>query len=79
MVAQSGAKQPLVCENLKPLGHARRKFPPTLNLTKLIFAGGAAQQRLRQNVRGGNGILDREIDSDPSHRRHRVSAVPDAQ
>jgi hypothetical protein len=33
LAAQSGDKKALVRENLKPLGHARRKFSALLDLT----------------------------------------------
>jgi len=77
-VAQSRMDNALVRENLKPLGHARRKFPALLNLTEPPLADCAGEQRLRQNVRGGNSVLNGEVDADTSYWRHRVSGVADA-
>ena len=39
----------------------------------------AVEQRLRQRIRGGDRVLDREIDADAPDRRHRVRSVADQQ
>jgi len=38
-----------------------------------------AAQRAREQVRGGDRVLDRQVDPDAAHRRHRVCRVADAE
>jgi hypothetical protein len=40
---------------------------------------GAGAQRLRQQVRRRDRILDRQVDADPADRRHRMGRIADAQ
>ncbi len=78
LVAQRRAYKVLVRENLKSLGHARRKLAALLDFLESFIGHLAFEQRSSQNVRGGNGVLDGEIDADSSDRRHGMGGVPDA-
>ena len=55
------------------------KFPPALNGLEILVGNLAAQQGRRQDVGGGDGVLDCEIDADAADRGHRVRGIADAQ
>ena len=64
---------------LHPLSHARRELAPALHSCKKIFRHSPLAQGVGQQVRGRDCVLDRQIDSHPSHRRHRMGSVSDTQ
>src|SRR5438477_557737 len=65
--------------HLQALGYSSRPFAARLNLRQVPLARGAAAKRGRKEVRGGDRILDGEVDADPAHRRHRVGGIADAK
>jgi hypothetical protein len=78
LATQSRANEALVRENLKSLDYSRGKFAASLDFTKPFVGHPAMQQGLRKNVRGGNRVLNGEIDTDATDWRHRMSRISDA-
>ncbi len=65
---------------LNCLGDFNGKFPPGLDAREtFIRRTRLAQQGLRQQIGGRDGVLNRQIDADAADRRHGVSGVADAQ
>src|SRR5260370_2486402 len=69
----------IVYEKLEALRDAGRKIAARLHLAQVILGEPALAQRRRENICGGDRVLNREIDADAAHRRHRVCRVADAQ
>jgi hypothetical protein len=72
-------EEPFVREDLKTLGDARGEFATLLHGTKMLIADGALCERCGEFIRGGNRILNREIDSDSTDWRHGMRGIADAQ
>ena len=77
--SQRAADHAILDQPLQPLGRARRKRTAALHGLEIVDRHLAAPQRFGQDVRRGHGILDREVDPDPTDRRHRVCRVADAE
>src|SRR5581483_7356071 len=71
--------QRLVCVNLDELRYASWKFTPVLDSRQHRLRHSTLTQRVRQQVRGRDSILDGKIDTDASHRRHGVRRIANAQ
>jgi hypothetical protein len=69
----------LVKKDLPALSDPRRPFAALLDLLEIVFTHPPGAQFGAQKVRRRNRILDRKIDPDASDRRHRVSAVANAE
>ena len=65
------------CQNA--LGDAHWKLPSFLNLGKVFVAYGSFAQRLGEQVGGGDGVLNGEVDADASCGRHGVGRVAYAE
>ena len=65
---QSPLDDAILKEYLKPLSRSSRKFPPFLHRVKLGFRERSFEKSRSQDVRGRNGILNRQIDSDTADR-----------
>ena len=63
VVFEGGIDQALVRGDLEPLGHARGKIAARLDLVQVFCGDGALQQWVGEKIRGGNGILNSEIDA----------------
>ena len=70
---------PLLDRDLHRLRQARRQGAAALHGGEMRIGQRAVAQRHGEDVGGGDGVLDREVDADPADRRHRVRAVADAQ
>jgi len=68
--AQSRAQKIPVREYLHALSHPSRKLTAFLDGTEPFVNRRAAQQRLPQNIRSGDGVLNSKIDAHPSDGRH---------
>src|ERR1017187_6018742 len=78
-VAQSGPEKTLVREHLKPLRHPRRIFAALLHCPQLILAERATPHPRPENISRRNRVLNRQINPDPSHRRHSMRGISQAQ
>src|SRR5215475_5002493 len=79
LAGQYAADDPVLNKELNALDDAHRKNSPLLNRRKFLIARPATVQRFVKKVRGGDCILDRQIDSDATDRRHGVRRIADAQ
>src|SRR5271170_3346077 len=77
--AQCGSNKSFVGKDLKSLRHSGRKIAALLDFAETIVDARLVQQRLRQNVRGRNGVLNRKINSHASDRRHGMRGVSDTE
>ena len=66
-------------EELEALRHLGWPFPAALYLHQVALAQVSIGQRFRQQVRGGNSVLDRQVDADAADRRHGVGGIANAQ
>ncbi len=78
MPLERRAQEPVLHEDLQPLGHARGQLPATLDPAKVCDLGQAAVERLGQQVGGCYGVLDGKVDADTADGRHGVRGVTDA-
>ena len=69
----------LVREDLHCLRDAGRKLAALLDLCQPPFRDPSFAQRIGQQVCGGNRILNRQVDTDSSGRRHSVCSIAYAQ
>src|SRR5260370_34654996 len=69
----------IVYEKLEALRDAGRKIAARLQLVQVILGEPTLAQRRRENICGGDRVLNREIDADAAHRRHRVRRIANAQ
>jgi hypothetical protein len=58
----------LLHQDLEPLRDARRELATALHTTEVTRREAALANRPRYHIRGGDCILDREIDPDAPHR-----------
>src|SRR5438445_1229810 len=82
--ASASAQHPLddivLDHELRPLRDAGRQLAPLLHASQRLDRDRRAAPELGdQNVRGGDGVLDREIDPHSGNRRHRVRGVADTE
>lgn len=66
-------------EDLECLRSAHRFLSMMLDLLQAVGCQGVGTQRFRQDVGGCNGILQRDVDSDASNRRHGVRGVANTE
>ena len=66
-------------KDLKSLRGPSREVPPLLDGVKLAFGGSSLQKFWAEYVRRGHRVLNREIDSHPSDRRHRMCCITDTE
>ena len=71
--------QHTVGADLEKLRGARGELAALLNAGQRSLGYAALAQRIGQQVRGRDRILDCQIDADPAHWRHRVRCVTNAQ
>ena len=64
---------------LRRLDDPGREHAPLLHPGEQRVDVLAARQRPGKDVRGGNRVLDREIDADAADRRHRVRRIADRE
>ena len=64
--------------DLKSLRGARRKLATLLHCAQVLLGDGSLLQARSQNIGGGDGVLDREVDPDAADRRHRMRGIADA-
>ena len=76
--AKDAADQSILNEYLHTLRHSRGQFAPPFDTLKMAEGHGASGERLGEDVRGGYGILDCQIDSDAPDWRHRMGGVANA-
>jgi hypothetical protein len=57
-----------VDRSLHSLDYAGRQHPAFLHLLKERIDVLPSSKRRSENIRGGDSILDREVDPDPAHR-----------
>src|SRR6202790_5209553 len=77
--AQHRVEDPLLDRHLQRLGQPRRQGAAALDGFQVRIPQRAVAQPPGQDIGGGDGVLDREIDAAPADRRHRMGAVADAQ
>ena len=65
--------------DLESLRGPSRKIPPLLDGMKLSFGGSSLQKFWAEYVRSGHCVLNCEIDSYPSDRRHGVRCIADTE
>ncbi|MGB7750828.1 MAG: hypothetical protein WCF88_04690 [Candidatus Acidiferrales bacterium] len=68
-----------MCEDLEALRYACGEFAAALDFAKMVIADGAFCERRGEFVRGGDRILNREIDSDSTDWRHGMRGIADAE
>ena len=66
-------------KDLKSLRSPSREIPPFLDGVKLAFGGSSLQKFWAEYVRRCNRVLNREIDSYASDRRHGVRRIADTE
>ena len=67
--AHGRREHPPVGHGLEPLDRPGRYLAPALHRPQVPRLHGALSQRTGQRVRRGDGVLDREVDPHPAHRR----------
>ena len=70
---------PILNLDLEPLSQKGRQLAPDLNLMEVSFGEAIFQYRCGQQVRGGDRVLDGEIDADAADRGHGMRGITDAQ
>jgi hypothetical protein len=75
--AQNSADHIVLDQDLEPLRGASREIPPSLDRLKIAFGDVVLSKFRAEYVCCRDRILNREIDSDPADRRHRMSGIPD--
>src|SRR5579885_1555243 len=76
---EHAADDAVLDEELDALRRPCRQLAPALDLMKMRLPDLAAKQRAGEDIGGGDGVLDREIDADAAHRRHGVRGIADAE
>src|SRR5207253_5004538 len=69
----------LMNKYLHPLDQARRPFPACPHFPQIVKRNWTAPHFLREQVRRRNRILDGEIDTNATRRRHGVRRIADAK
>lgn len=75
--AQNSADHIVLNQDLEPLRGASRETPPSLDRLKIAFRNVVFSKFRAEYVCCRDRILNREIDSYPADRRHRMSGIPD--
>jgi hypothetical protein len=78
-MAQGWPNKILVDEHLTCLSGHRWKLAAFLNAATEFVKRSAIEERLRQGVCGGDGILNREVDAHASDWGHGMRGVADAE
>jgi hypothetical protein len=78
-VRQHSSDNRALNEELQSLGSARRALSAALNGAQIVFREAAVSKFGDQYVRGGNRVLDRQIDADAADRRHRMRRIADTE
>jgi hypothetical protein len=76
---QNPANHSFLHHDLQPLRRPSRKFPAPLDRVNVTVLEIARSQLPCQGIRGCHGILNRQIDSNPSDRGHRVRRIANTQ
>src|SRR5260370_154325 len=66
-------------KHLHPLDQARRPFTACLHFSQIVKRNRTTSQFLREQIRSRNGVLNGEIDTNATCRRHRVRRVADTK
>lgn len=69
----------ILYENLHALRDAGWKLAPGLHFTQRVDTDRSFAQSRGEDIRGRDRILNREVDTHPANRRHRVRGIADAQ
>jgi hypothetical protein len=77
-IAKNGLQR-LVRVHLQELSDHGRKFTTALDSGQHGFGHAAFTQRVGKQIRGGDRVLNGEIDADAADRRHSVRGIADAQ
>ena len=77
--AQDSPDQPILNKNLHGLCDSRRQFTARLNSFEMRDCEASLCKMRGQNIRGGDGVLNCEIDTHTSDRGHRVGCIANAQ
>ena len=72
-------REKLMSLDLQELGGARGKLAPALDARQQRLGDVSVAKRAGQQVRGGHGILDREVDANSARRRHGMGGVSNAE
>lgn len=76
---QRWADETLVGEDLNGLSHAGREFAAGLDFLEMGIGGGSGGQNGDENICGGDGVLNGEIDADTTDGGHGVGGIADAE
>ena len=76
---QHAANHAILYEDLQRLRGARWKSSALLDSEQVILSEHAVEELGRQDIGGGDGILNREIDSHAADGRHGMSRIADAK
>ena len=79
MTREQAADESILDENLQPLSHAGGKLAAGLDFAQRIDADWLSAQARGENIGGRDRVLNREVDSHPSDRRHRMRRIADAE
>jgi hypothetical protein len=63
-------------DDLQPLGCYSRKSPSSLDAIKITVMRNSFPKSRAQDIGCSNSVLDGEIDSDATYRRHGVRSIP---
>jgi hypothetical protein len=70
-------EHPILCDPLHGLHQRSRCISSMLNAPEAVVDGAATRGSPGQQVRRGNGVLDRKVDADAAHRGHSMGGVAD--
>jgi hypothetical protein len=68
-----------VGKDLNRLGHAGGKFAAGLDFLEVGIGGGSGGQGRDENICGGDGVLNSEVDADAADGGHGVGGIADAE
>ena len=76
--AEDAADYVVLDDELEALGGAGGEHPSFLDGAKVVLGGRSSQERGTEDICGGNGVLNGEIDADAADWRHGVGGITDA-
>src|SRR5207245_6130757 len=77
--SQDTPDDPILDEDLEPLGDAGRPLAPPLHPSQVLGGQPGLAQRRSEHIRGSDCILDREVDAYAADRGHRVRRITDTE
>ena len=77
IAAQDSPDHIVLDQDLQPLRGASREIPPSLDRPKIAFSDVVLSKFWAEYVCCRDRILNRQIDSYPADRRHRMRGIPD--